>query len=717
MKHLQTTARFATIRVGAAVLATVFLSTSAWSETEDFNEVIELDPLTVKGSSGYGYNAARSATGTRTPIPISDTPVSIQVVTRQILEDQAAFGLEDVYQNVSGVVEAGQTLNAQSEVNPIIRGFEAPTLLRNGTRVNTVGAVDLAIVETVEVLKGPASILYGALEPGGVVNYTTKRPSSVAFTRIEQSIGSYDNYRTTLDSTGPLNENETLLYRFNAAYTNSGSFRDAIETERVLIAPSVAWRPSSRTDIAFDFAYTKETLPYDSGIPIDANGQPLVEADTFFGDPDLEGRTLEDWFAGYHLNHRINENLTFRNRFQYHDAKPLNQSIRNRGVRGEPGAETLRQRFQDEERDENDIQFVADILAEFEIGESKHTAIIGFDYIDQQSEFNRFRTNLPAIAISDNPNVDITPLPDFERSLTDKGNVEWLALYAQDQISLLSEDRLKILIGGRLDMAETNNDLFSISKENDEFTGRFGILYEANEAVSPYFSVTQSFLPNDISFLDRDRNFLDPETGLQYEVGLKIELYEHNLLATVSAFEIQKEDVAVFDNIYFQQTGEFAFLPGVDQQSRGLEIDLSGQITENLSVIANYAYTDAEVTANLIDPSNVGSTLGNVPEHTLRLWTAYNFRADSPLDGLGFGFGGRFEDSRLVQFGDIELDSYTTFDAAIWYNYEGEGGRKYTARLNIKNLLDEDYIVRASDQSIAHPGAPLSATASFGVGF
>jgi len=197
-----------------------------------YNEVVELDPFKVKGRSGYGYNAARSATGTRTPIPISEIPISIQVVTRQLLEDQAAQGLEDAFRNVSGVVEAGNTLSAQSEVLPFIRGFESPAALRNGMRATGVGAVDLANIETIEVLKGPASILYGALQPGGVLNYTTKRPSEVAYTRIEQSVGSYDFFRSTIDSTGPLNPEKSLLYRVNAAYTNSGSFRDEIDTER-----------------------------------------------------------------------------------------------------------------------------------------------------------------------------------------------------------------------------------------------------------------------------------------------------------------------------------------------------------------------------------------------------------------------------------------------------------------------------------------------------
>ncbi len=704
------------MQIAVLALASVFAAANLSAQSAEINEVIELDLLTVKGRSGYGYNAARSATGTRSPIPIADTPISIQVVTRQILEDQAAQGLEDVFKNISGVVESGNTLNAQSEVRAFIRGFESQVTLRNGMRATNVGAVDLTNIETVEVLKGPASILYGALQPGGILNITTKRPSEIAFTRIEQSVGSYDRFRTTIDSTGPLNDDRTVLYRVNIAYTNSGSFRDEIDTKRFMIAPSFAWRPSEKTDVAFDFTYSKETVAYDSGIPVDANGKRLVEADTFFGDPDLDGRTLEDWFAGYHLNHRINDSVTFRNRLQYHLSEPRNQSIRNRGVIGDPGAEMLRQRYQDEERSDDEIQFVADLLMEFQVGESEHTAILGFDYLDQNIKFNRFRMNLPNIPVSSNPNVDFAP-PNEPRTPVTRTSTSWLALYAQDQISLQKDGRLKALIGGRLDMVEDEDHLSESSADNDEFTGRIGLLYKANNTVSPYVSLTQSFLPNPPNRLDRTGSLLAPETGVQYEAGLKFDFSEHGLLATVSTYKIEKEDVGVFDTPYFNETGEQTWLPSVDQESSGIEIDISGQITENLSIIANYAYTEAETTASILDPGSVGTELGNVPDSTLRIWSAYNFESDSSLDGLGLGLGARFEGSRSMAFNPIELDSYTVIDAAIWYTTEADDGRQYTARLNLANVFDEDYIVRASDPSIAHPGTPFSINATFGIGF
>jgi len=173
--------------------------------------------LTVTAPSPDGYDAPRAAAATRLNIPILETPFSVQVVPSRVIEDQNALGLEEIYMNISGVTQAGNTLNAQTEVRPMIRGFEAAVPLRNGLRATTVGAVDTVNIESVEVLKGPASILYGALEPGGVLNYTTKKPLMAPQFEVSQQLGSFDHVRTTADATGPINRGRTTAYRLNVA--------------------------------------------------------------------------------------------------------------------------------------------------------------------------------------------------------------------------------------------------------------------------------------------------------------------------------------------------------------------------------------------------------------------------------------------------------------------------------------------------------------------
>jgi len=704
---------------GALVAALVALSlplASLSAQDSPDSPVVDLDEVTLRADDemAEAYAIDRASAFTKIRAPLSEMPISAQVVSRQALDEQDADGLEDVYRNVSGVAESGNTLNAQSEIRPVIRGFESPVVLRNGLRATTVGAVDLANIESVEVLKGPASILFGALEPGGVLNYTTKKPQEEPSFRLEQEFGSYGRFRSEADATGPLNAQRTLLYRVNAAYTDTESFRNEIELERIIVAPTLAWRISESSEVGFEFSYTKEEVPLDNGIPLGADGKPLVDDDTFFGDPDLEGRRLEDWFASYELEHRFSESFALRHRFQYHLSEPRNQGLRHRGVVGPPGSEELRQRFQDEDREDEEYQTTLELTGEFATGGLRHNAVVGFDYINNQLDFDRFRQNVPNVPISSNPDVNFEPPAGRVLAPAFREETEWIAVYAHDQLSLLDEGRLKLLIGGRFDSVDQEDKLDGNETDESEFTGRFGALYALNDWLSPYASIAQSFLPQGPGTQDREGNQLEPETGIQYEAGLKFSLFEGDLRATLAGYQLEKEDVAVFDRDFFVETGEIAFLAGVDQRSRGVELDVTGQISESLRVIANYAYTDAEETDNATDPARIGSRLGNVPRHAIRLWSAYDFADGSPLEGLGLGIGLRYEDERLAQFDDaIEIDDFFVVDVALWRRFELKKGRSLTARVNVKNLFDERFITRASTQDIAHPGAPASVNASF----
>lgn len=676
---------------------------------------LTLDTISVTGEMGSDYAVNQSRSVTKTDIPLSESPFSVQVIPKQVLEDQGALGLEDVYKNVSGVVESGNTLNAQSEVLPFIRGFESPNLLRNGMRSTLVGSVDLFNIESVEVLKGPASILFGALEPGGVMNITTKKPQAESKTEIRQHIGSDDHYRTTLDTTGALNDDETVLYRLNAAYTDSNSFRDDISLDRVAVAPTVTFLTGENSQLTLDMSYTRERLPYDSGVPVAADGSDLVDRDTFFGDDSLDGRELEDIFAGYTFEHAFTDNLKLTNRFQFHRSLPKNESIRHLAVSDDN--QQLGLRYQNEERVEDEWQFVTDIEGRFNTGSIEHETLVGIDLIKQTSEFRRFRQNIGAVAITDDPNVQFTPPGDMQLNKDFDTELDWASVYFHDQISMLDDGRLKLLVGGRYDTVEQKDNLDSTSFRDDEFTGRAGLLYQLTETLSPYISVSESFNPQTGSIADQQGNVLAPETGIQYEGGLKFESLDGALLATASVYEIEKDDVAVFDQDLFNDTGEIAYFPGVKQRSRGFEFDLSGQLTEQLNIIANYAYTDTEVLENAGDPESIGDRLGNVPLHTARVWLNYAFSPESRFKNVGMGAGVRYESERMAQFDSTELDDYTVFDAAVWYEKPLSGGRTFNARLNLKNLTDEDYYSRGSTQAIVHYGQPFTVMGSVGIEF
>jgi iron complex outermembrane receptor protein len=684
-----------------------------------------LPPISVEGARGAqietawspvpGYRASRSATATKTDTPIRDTPAAIQVIPRQVIEDQRAQSLKDIYDNASGVQMAGNTLNAQAEVLPIIRGFESPVLLRNGLRSSVVGSVDVANIESVEVLKGPASILYGSLQPGGIVNYVTKRPQAVASHTLDQEVGSDSHFRTQLDSTGPMTEDGSLLYRVNLSRTDSDSFRDNMDLERTALAPSVLWQ-SDRTELLLDFSYLHERQPYDIGIPLGLDGEPLVASHVSFNDPDLQGRTLDDYLASYQLTHELNSIWSLRNQLQVHRAEAKNETLRSRGTAGTAAAPLLQQRYQNEDQRNDEVQAVLDATAKFATGGVEHTLLLGGDAIRQDSDFHRFRVNTANVAINNNPAVNFNP-PAGQTMQVVSGATSWGGLYLQDQLSMLEDGKLKLLLGGRFDYVHqesTSDGVTARDVHERAFTGRTGLLYQLTRQYAGYVSVSQSFLPQSNGTLDRGGQPLDPEEGLQYEVGVKADLLDNRLTATAAVFEIEKSNVAVSDQDWFNATGLSASVPGISQQSRGFEFDVSGNLTDRLSVIANYSYTETETLENPSDATAVGRRFGGVPVHKARLWMAYEFEQDASLGGLGFGGGARYVGSSSPQFANsVRLDPYTIFDAAIWYRFNSH----VKAGLNFYNLLDHDYIQRASDRAIAHPGAPRTVLGSVTVQF
>jgi iron complex outermembrane recepter protein len=683
---------------------------------------LELDALTaqitVLAPNPRGYQAPRAAAATRLNVPIIDTPVSVQVVPRRVIDDQAALGLENIYTNVSGVTQSGNTLNAQTEIRPMIRGFETAVPLRNGLRATTVGAVDPVNVESVEILKGPASILYGTLEPGGVVNYVTKKPLMARQFEVTQQLGSNDQLRTTVDATGPLNAGRTLAYRAVAAFEDADSFRDSVHLRRFAFVPSISFRPSERTELFADFSYSNKVMPYDSGVPFGANGQPLVAPSTFFGDPALGGRDLTDGFTSLGLFRRLSTSTLLRTQFQFHRVHALNESIRNRGMGGVPGAELLRRRYQNEDRTDDDYQFVGDILSTVTLGPTKHDVLVGADLAYQDSDFRRFRSNIPDIPVTGNSLGFVRPaVQPLEVIL---GTNRWAAAYVQDQMSVGAAGRLKVLIGARYDTSAgegTRNAVAQQPSEDSSVTGRFGAGYKLTGAMLAYASVSQSFVPQVPGTVDIDGVLLHPQTGLQYETGLKAEAFGGRLLATASLYQIRKDNVALSDLVLFNQTGQIAFFPGVAERSRGVELDAAGRVSERVSVFANYSFNDAETVEHVNTPAQVGQPLGNTPQHLSRLWIAYDGSDGGSARGFGGGAGVRAQSPQAMQFDTLRLDGFSVADLALWYRLRLEGGRVLRLQFNADNVLDREYYVRASDRSIVHPGAPRTARMTVGVEF
>jgi iron complex outermembrane receptor protein len=681
---------------------------SAPSVPEEQEEI----ELVVTAEQEEDYQVDRATTATRTDTPLRDIPQSIQVVPEQVIEDQRAIRLNEALRNVSGVT-LGNTRGNDTETFSV-RGFEDATILRDGIRQFTFGGLqETANLERVEVLKGPASILYGSAEPGGLINLVTKEPLSEPFFQVEAFVGNRDFIEPRLDISGPLNSDRTLLYRLNTLYRRSDSFRDFDqELERFFIAPVVTWLISDRTELTVELEYLDNILPYDRGIVAIGDEVADIPFDRIFHEPDDFIET-EEFKAGYQFEHRFNDNWTLRNIFRYSNTDLFLRAAELGGVDEGRLVVTRSTRVFDIFEEAYDVQ--ANLVGEFATGSVEHELLVGFDFRHSSQDLDlkqAFSSPLAPPPISIFDPVFGFSLPDSEdvpQLFDGESQLEQWGFYLQDLISLT--DNFKVLLSGRYDIADQEatirpTDFFdgsSPSQSDDAFSPRVGIVYQPTEQLSLYASFSRSFQPNDITF---GGNLPEPERGTQYEIGAKAEFLDGRLSATLALYDLTKTNVSVSD----PDNPGFSIALG-EQQNQGIELDIIGEILPVWNIIASYSHIDAEVTEGFFGIPEGGKP-PNVAENTASFWTTYEIQRGN-LQGLGFGFGLFFVGERFGDFDNsFEFDDYLRTDAAIFYRRNN-----WSAALNFKNLFDIDYIESGIGRAQIKPGEPFTVIGSISVQF
>jgi len=676
---------------------------------------IPLPELTVPGLLEQGYQVDRATTATKTDTPIFDTPASVQVVPRQVIEEQRVFQLKDVYRNVSGVQPEATGGFVANRETLFIRGFQNQFLYRDGFRTNPFTPFDPATSERVEVLKGPASVLYGLVEPGGIVNILSKRPLSEPYYRLEQDIGSFDFYRTAFDISGPITEDKRFLYRLNAAYTNTESFREFVDAERVIVAPVVTWRLTPDTTLTLEGSYAHEDRMWDDGVAFDVRGKPAIPISRYLNDPTFPGSRFEDIFAGYVLEHRFTERWRLRNAFQFHRATHDFEAARTFGPPDEDGNVP---RIYDSDRfTTQEFQFILELHGDASLGPTDHKLLAGVDVLYREflprGLTRAFRSAAPPINIF-NPVYGFTPVrtPKADSFF----ETRWVGLYVQDQVSMLPGKNLKLLAGGRVDYVEQKDGRRTLtarsSADQDDvaFTPRVGLLYQPIETLALYTSYSRSFFPTRPLFSHGvDNQPLDPEEGEQYEVGVKTEWFDKRLSTTLAVYQITKDNVPVEDpaNPDFQVSGG-------KQRSRGIELDILGRVAEGWNVIASYAYTDTEVLKSDFLPK--GARLRNIPLHAGSVWLTYDV-PEGRLRGLGAGAGVFAASSKTGDDAStFELPAFFRADAAAWYTLP-LGRARLRIQLNVQNVSNEKYYEASFDAGSVQPGAPRTFIGSIAVQF
>ncbi|MEH2313994.1 MAG: TonB-dependent siderophore receptor [Nostoc sp.] len=660
--------------------------------------------LVVTGEQD-GYSLPNATTATKTDTPLRDIPQSIQVIPQQVIKDQQITRITDAARNVSGVSLQG-SYGANTDAY-IIRGFLQYNSLRNGFQAGD-NYIDPNSVERVEVLKGPASVLYGQFEPGGVVNYVTKQPLATPYYASEFTVGSYSDYKSSIDISGPLTPDQKLLYRLNASYENFGSFIDFVHGQYFSISPVLSYKISDNTNLTLEYEHTAQNRTfYDGLLPVRESFQ--VPISRFLGEPSADKYNVDSNAFYLTLDHTFSENLRLRTAFSaYFTTSDNNNVVRPDSL--EADGQTVSRRLAGGAGSNQTFDLQNELISKFKTGSINHQLLLGLELGWQNVFYDYLRTAAPGINLF-NP-VYGAPLPTsfVDTAQQTEAYTDTVGIYLQDQVTLLSN--LKLLVGGRYDFVSYNdrgtdlNNNGALAYRNnfydEAFSPRVGLVYQPIEPISLYASYSESFVPNNT--LSASQVALKPSRGTQYEGGIKTELLDGKLSATLAAYNITKTNVATTD----PNNNDYSIAAG-EVKSQGIEFDISGRILPGWNVIASFAHNDTYVSEDNNLP--VGDRLVAVPRNTASFWTTYEIQSGS-FKGLGFG-GGLFfvGDSQANLPNDgVVIPSYVRTDASIFYKKEN-----WRVGLNIKNLFDTTYYY--SQGYFLRPGDPLTVLATISVQF
>lgn len=688
--------------VPLAVLAAASLIAIATSAVaQEPTTTSTLPTVTVTGTSD-DYRQPNTSTATRTDTPSLQTPQSIQVVPRAVIEDQSALTLTEAVRNVSGV-QYDFGFNGSLQPLLILRGFPSTSMTAmssmsgsssyylDGSKVMGV-PINMANVQSVEVVKGPASVLYGRSEPGGLVNVVTKPISIVPEFGFEQTIGQRGLSRTVIEASGALNADKTLRGRVAASHYTADSIRDFVEDRLSTFTGSLAWVPDARTSVTATLDYSDNRYRTDYGIPAVGNRPADLPWSRQYNDSPYLSSAKTTSFK-LDASHQFNDTWQIKGRLLSLNSDTSEMDIATyRGDYGMgmlpgqtcPGTGDPLCRYYFGVRPDGRYkvdQFNADLTGKFQTGGIGHTVLMGFDTYRTKKTGTTYMQQISSVDVY-NPVLGNTPGLDPMMSMPQDYDdySRWTSFYVQDQLALgngvfltgaLRHDRTNAVFG--MPGTEPNKQSFT--------TPRLGAVWQFAPNQSVYAQYQDAVAANN----GRDTvtgAALASERARQFEVGHKIELLDGRLNSTVALFQLTKRNrgASVLDPLSPTGTNVVTIGKAV---ARGLEWDVSGQVTRKLSLIGSYAYTDTEVTE---DPTYKGMQLANVARHSASLWARYAIDSQWTVGGGVFAQSARQGDSGNT----FQMPGYARVDAMVAYRF-ALGASKASLQFNLDNVFNRKY--------------------------
>jgi len=684
---------------GLPLTLALYTPESAAQQAAD-SSATTLDRIEVLGEKGR-YDVPRVTTATKTDTPLRDIPQSITVVTEGLIRDQAMQNMGDVVRYVPGVQMAQGEGHRDA---PILRGNTSTAdFFLNGMRDDVQYYRDLYNVERVEVLKGPSGMIFGRGASGGLINRVTKQADwSNNRGGLNLTLGSWDNRRLTGDYNQALSD--VAAFRVTGMYEDSDSFRDGVTLERWAVNPTVTFRTSEATTLAFGYEHFEDDRVTDRGIPslLPVSGRPLpIDESTFFGNQALSPTWAEIDALSALVTHDFSADVRLVNQTRFANYDKFYQNVF-------PGAYTAAtsrvaiSAYNNMTERENLLN-QTDLTFSVQTGSVKHEFLTGLELGRQVTDNFRETGFFPNVG--PNATTDFVTLPNtiytgpvvFRQSATDADNrsvAKNAGVYVQDQIEF--SPHWQALIGVRFDRFEAdlhnNRNGADLSSSDSLWSPRAGLIYKPQDSMSIYGSYTISYVPRageQLASLTPSNRNLDPEKFTNSELGFKWDLTDR-LAFTAAVYQLDRTNVAITDP---NNPAQSLLVDG--QRVQGVELGLAGSVTDAWQIMAGYAYQDSEVQT---PGAQDGNQLGQVPENSVSLWNRYDFNSQ-----WGAGLGVIYRDDVYVSSDNaVVLPSFTRVDAAVYYTISPS----IRLQANIENLLDESYYASAHSNNNIMPGSP-----------
>lgn len=645
--------------------------------------------VVADGMNDTQFKATRTQVN-KSDTPLSQTPQSVSVVTRAMLDSQQAVSLADALENVPGVV--AQQYGRRGWDDLIIRGQVASdSLYLDGLRTTASSRVaeQLFGLQQVEVLKGPGSLLYGLVLPGGLVNMVSKRPQGTDFANVDVTAGSHNFYQTTVDLNKSLSENGKQAFRINGLISNSDDATDHVWFKNRYIAPSLSLDLGARTDFTILTSYQERSYVRQQGLPLSGSINPNVNGalprSLFIGEPGARPYAANETRIGYALTHRFDDGWTLNNNVRYQQFEMSGQVITNNALAST--SRNLTRQATDQTFEGQTFTMDTNVQRSFNTALGKHEITLGTDYLNSREDNLSYTCSIAALNVY-NPVYGARMTCPTAATTNTSTTVRDTGLYARDKISF--GQRWQLLTGLRYDNASTysTNQRTGTHTDNPSSatTGSAALMVEVLQGVRPYISYATSFYPN--SGTDVSGSTFKPETGKQWEAGVKFDLDEGRTSLNVAVFDLRRRNVLVSDPL---NTG-FNIAVG-EQRSQGGEISITSDLRNGLSLNAGYSYTAAIVTDDGGQRSTtVGQWLDNVPRHNFTASARYRLKGELS----GWELNGGVHGQSMMRTNGYTLPGYVLTDAGVAYNAE-----RWRAALNVKNIFNTHYYAGGLARAVA----------------